>query len=191
MWSKVACCSFSLSFSKHHWFAITDLFFSLPLSVCRMPSLWRRGGSSCRATFARWWTNWSRHCPSSQPAPPKRPCCLCCLSVCKWTHTGVFDIQHLRLCVSMCACVWEAQTEDANTCVQVQDSSLWENDARLQRFEWRSPKGNSQGTRGEKSGIVLVHSKLKYLESSLFMSLKEFSAAFYHCRNPFLCSHNI
>uniref|UniRef100_A0A671V1Y3 Sorting nexin 29 n=1 Tax=Sparus aurata TaxID=8175 RepID=A0A671V1Y3_SPAAU len=48
-----------------------------------------------------------------------------------------------------------------------------------------------QGTRGEKSGIVLVHSKLKYLESSLFMSLKEFSAAFYHCRNPFLCSHNI
>lgn len=59
------------------------------LGFYRMPSLWRRGGSSCRATFAWWWTKWSRRCQSSPHDPAKRPCCLCCPSVCKWTHTGL------------------------------------------------------------------------------------------------------
>lgn len=59
-----------------------------------MPSLWKRGGNSCRDTFAWWWTNWSRHCQSSQLARPKRPCCLCCLSVCKC----MFDIASLQVC---------------------------------------------------------------------------------------------
>lgn len=96
--------------------SVTNLFFLLlllsvslflSLSLCRMPSLWKKEGSSCRATFAWWWTNWSRHCRSSQLAPPKRPCCLCCLSVCKWTHTGVFDMVSKLLC----GCVWVRQIQ--------------------------------------------------------------------------------
>lgn len=91
---------FSPILSVTNFFAPFLLCFSL--SPCRMPSLWKKEGSSCKATFAWWWTNWSRHCRSSQLAPPKRPCCLCCLSVCKWTHTGVFSIWHLGFCVVAC-----------------------------------------------------------------------------------------
>lgn len=74
-----------------------------------MQSLWRRGGSSCRITFAWWWTNWSRRCQSSQLTPPKRLCWLCCLSVCEWTHAGVFDVATERMCECVYLCVDEEQ----------------------------------------------------------------------------------
>ncbi len=118
-----------------HSLSFLALFVSRSLSVCRMPSLWRRGGSSCRATFVWWWTNWSRHCRSSQPAPPKRPCCLCCLSVSKWTHWKLHP-DFLCKCVELCVCGWERiWVKDANVCVQVQASCLGKIDATLQKFE--------------------------------------------------------
>lgn len=156
-----------------------------------MPSLWRRGGSSCRATFAWWWTNWSRHCRSSQPAPPKRPCCLCCLSVCKWTHTEGFQYG---------STVFNRE-KDANTRVQVQVKD-W-----LQKFEWRYPNRSSQEIYYKERNLyvnifetfflsfffcrVLSTASFKYGRIIIIYLFWKSGAAFHHGTNPIVCLHNI
>lgn len=45
-----------------------------------MPSLWRSGVNSYSVICAWSWTSWFRLCPSSLPAPPRKPCCSFCLS---------------------------------------------------------------------------------------------------------------